>query len=294
MPADPVLQLLRDHDPAATAAPPAPGLLADARRRAAGGSPRPPRRRRAVAVLAGLAIVATTLGVLAADPRPPDAAAALRSAADRTGSADSGRMTWEVTDSAADGRVLHHVRSLIRWDGADFHTMTTYDGTPDEHRHVDGRRFERRAGGAWRELEPGPPASVVSDHARSRLGDRALLDLLRAAASVERTELDGGGERYTGSVSATQLAKSGGPAGLGRIIVTRPRARAETDAARARGQLPDEVPAPAPPSDVDVSATTDAEDRVVEVVLTQRHGGIETVVRTAFAALGEPQGITAP
>jgi hypothetical protein len=307
MPADrDVLDLLRRHDPAEGTAPPSPEVLEEARRRAAagggvggaarrraaaGGGVGGPARRRAAAgggaggparrplrrgALALTGAAAVTLALLAGLPSgggaPRDAAAALRAAVDRTaGAAHSGRMTWEV-DERGPG-IEHHVRSTIRWDGDDFASTASYDGKADEHVFADGRHYERRAGERWR--APGlRHVGRVREHIVSRLTDAGLLDALRAASSVTREERDGGGERFTGTLTSEQLAKAGRQNAIAYLLASRPGFD--------------------PPEPAKVEVETDGEGRIAEVVLEQRRGELTTRVRSAFDDLGEPQGIEAP
>jgi hypothetical protein len=219
------------------------------------------RRRRVLATAGGLAAAcalaaAVALGGGPGAPAGLGPADALAQAARQTAAATSGVATTRIESGAV------RLDIVLRFDGDDAEaTIDQRDaGGAVEHRVlrlVDGVRYERLDDGAWRRLagEGGDDVAAV----RAQIGNRAVVELARAAADVVRD-----GDAYRATLAAQALAGiEDAPLGLG------------------EGISPEAAP-------IEITAGDDGLIRRVSVDTgSSRH-------TVSYSELGTPQAIAAP
>lgn len=235
---------------------------------------RPRRSAAAIAVTGCLAAagVAVGVGLDGGGGTAPDARAALIDAAQRTASFDAGRIVWHMTfDDPQSGYDIDAIND-VRYDGADVDTHAEtrehgLSGDPrlsvhrSDYRLVSGQAYLRSGDGPWKTV-PSPDDRGKSGAAQWQAileSAKSLGTLARRAPDVRRADQEG----HT-TFRATVDGRD----------ITGPLANQWAEAG----------------SGIALAVTVDEDDLVQRITLDKGPSHVDVT----FAALGEPQGITAP
>ncbi|WP_445147883.1 hypothetical protein [Baekduia sp. Peel2402] len=238
-----------------------------------GDAPRTAPRRGRLALAGGLAVALAAAAVAVGLPgsgssptRPADARAALVSAAEKTATFTSGKITWRVAqDDVKLGSVLDTTTAL-RYEGEDFDSTMTSSALPGQTggaRTVGGRTWRLRDG-QWKPVELPAGLGSPSEQFAQQLG--LASDLAQAAQRADGVTAtpDGGDDatRYAATLDAAAVPVRFNDTWTGAV-------------------------------QLDATVGGDGTVRAVSLRGTDVNGGTMTIAVT-FDELGQPQGIVAP